>query len=211
MVKELFAGEGEKEVPGAAIRKERLCFSQNHSSNEYLPARQLEAITSCRIRAFGKFPELHGDAPPAGPLPPRALQNPPYPEKYCASSYPDPWFFAPGSVFRVSTSLNLSGESSWNIWTNPSRVEAYISPVAGIVDAGVHAALNGKRLDHFPGIRVHRHEHLRFAPCNKEPAVFSIHRHSRWPSGECQTGQRDLISSVRESMAIISSLSSRLL
>src|SRR4029077_799289 len=39
--------------------------------------------------------------------------------------------FAPYSVLTGSTTLHLSGESSWNIWIISSRVETNTRPVAG--------------------------------------------------------------------------------
>src|SRR5258707_7254653 len=50
------------------------------------------------------------------------------------------------TLFRsVSASLNLSGESSWNTWTMPSRVETKSSPVSGSYAAASTPAEIGNR------------------------------------------------------------------
>src|SRR5260370_12401165 len=82
---------------------------------------------------------------------------------------------APYSVFTVSTSLYLSGVSSWKMWTLPSRVETKISPVSGSNTFASAPRTDGKRLDHLAIVRVQDHQLLRVAARRKKPPVLAVH------------------------------------
>ena len=53
----------------------------------------------------------------------------------------------------------------------------------GIVGSGVGAGGDGKRLNDFPVVRVHHHEHLRVAAGAEQAAVLAVHRQSGRTSG----------------------------
>jgi hypothetical protein len=89
-----------------------------------------------------------------------------------------PIVLAPNSVFRVSTTLNLSGESSWMMWSVPSRVAAAIKPVQAFVERPAGQQLQRHNaVQHFISRAIHD-THTAFANlCNDSVVIQRLSDH----------------------------------